>query len=275
MRLTFATNGNGIGEEILRECNAPNILVAFPYKRGAELLGYDPEYFITDSGAFTAWNIGKSVDIDAYAEWATYAQKKFSRVVSVNLDVIPGEKGRNSTAEERKNGMKKSLQNADYLRSKGLNVMEVFHQDEPREFLDELLSRLPEDGVLGLSPRNDVSMPKKLEWHKTLLSYFASKYPLDKMPRCHGLAVTSPSLLEAFPYYSGDSSSWVSALRFGTAIDEWGKATKSHVPDGSQITLKHSREFMKNAIRQSVLNQMRVSDSITAMWERRGIHWEN
>ena len=238
-------------------------------------MDYVPEYFIGDSGAFTAWSIGKPVDIDEYVKWSKEQMAKYPRVVSVNLDVIPGEKGRNSTKEERDAGMRKSVENADYLRSKGLDIMEVFHQDEPREFLDELLDRLPENGILGISPRNDVSVKAKLEWQKVLLSHLSRRFTPDKMPRTHGLAVTSPQMLQEFPYYSADSSSWAGAARFGTLIGDNGKSGKGHVPDGHKVTRKESRAFIDNMLRTSIVNQMRLGEQITSLWESRGVKWSN
>lgn len=275
MRLTFAQVPTGLGDSVLNEIKPPNILVAFPYKKGEAVLNYSPEYFITDSGAFTAWSIGKSIDIDEYAAWSLEMKKKHPRVISVNLDVIPGEKGRVASEKERIQGSLESLKNADYLRSKGLNVMEVFHQFESRAFLDELLDRLPEDGILGISPRNDAPLSKKLEWLNLLLKYFRSKYPLDKFPRCHGLGATAPGIVKTFPFYSVDSSSWMSPMRFGSAVDDWGVTSKAHLVDGKKMTVKDSRDFVRNSIRQSVTNQMRLSDSTTALWEKRGIRWKD
>ena len=252
-----------------------NILVSYEYKNALTPVKWTPEYLIFDSGAFSAWSAGKKVDVVGYADWAVEASKNFPRVVCVNMDVIPGQFGRTSTAAERKAGMALSLKNADYLRSRGLDVMEVFHQDEPREFLDLLISRQTEKGVLGISPRNDVQVGRKIEWQKTLTSYLFQTRGKN-FPRTHGLAVTSFDMLANFPYYSADSSTWSSPFRFGGYTNEMGKTSKVAKRYGvEKIAYSQSRESVRHLARQGIENQQRMGDAITTLWAKRGIVWED
>ena len=273
MRLTFAL-GLSHGD-MMNQIAPKNILVSYEYKAALTPVKWKPEYLIFDSGAFSAWSADKKVDVVGYADWATEQAKNFPRVVCVNMDVIPGKFGRTSTLAERKAGMALSLKNADYLRSRGLNVMEVFHQDEPRDFLDLLLSRQTEKGVLGISPRNDVAVNSKIAWQKTLMSYLHQTRGKN-FPRTHGLAVTSYDMLCNFPYYSADSSTWSSPFRFGGYTDEMGKTKKIAAKFGvEKITYAQSRESVRHLARQGIENQQRIGDSITSLWEKRGIVWED
>jgi hypothetical protein len=273
MRLTFAL-GLSHGD-MMNQIAPKNILVSYEYKAALTPVKWKPEYLIFDSGAFSAWSADKKVDVVGYADWATEQAKNFPRVVCVNMDVIPGKFGRTSTLAERKAGMALSLKNADYLRSRGLNVMEVFHQDEPRDFLDLLLSRQTEKGVLGISPRNDVAVNSKIAWQKTLMSYLHQTRGKN-FPRTHGLAVTSYDMLCNFPYYSADSSTWSSPFRFGGYTDEMGKTKKIAAKFGvEKITYAQSRESVRHLARQGIENQQRMGDSITSLWEKRGIVWED
>ena len=273
MRLTFALDlSHG---DMMNQIAPKNILVSYEYKAALTPVKWKPEYLIFDSGAFSAWSADKKVDVVGYADWATEQAKNFPRVVCVNMDVIPGKFGRTSTLAERKAGMALSLKNADYLRSRGLNVMEVFHQDEPRDFLDLLLSRQTEKGVLGISPRNDVAVNSKIAWQKTLMSYLHQTRGKN-FPRTHGLAVTSYDMLCNFPYYSADSSTWSSPFRFGGYTDEMGKTKKIAAKFGvEKITYAQSRESVRHLARQGIENQQRMGDSITSLWEKRGIAWED
>ena len=273
MRLTFALDlSHG---DMMNQIAPKNILVSYEYKAALTPVKWKPEYLIFDSGAFSAWSADKKVDVVGYADWATEQAKNFPRVVCVNMDVIPGKFGRTSTLAERKAGMALSLKNADYLRSRGLNVMEVFHQDEPRDFLDLLLSRQTEKGVLGISPRNDVAVNSKIAWQKTLMSYLHQTRGKN-FPRTHGLAVTSYDMLCNFPYYSADSSTWSSPFRFGGYTDEMGKTKKIAAKFGvEKITYAQSRESVRHLARQGIENQQRIGDSITSLWEKRGIVWED
>jgi len=275
MRMTFALGTSPTHSAIVNEIKPNNILVAFPYAKALDTLTYKPEYVMTDSGAFTAWNVGKKVDIGAYADWAISQAAKFPRVISVNLDVIPGEKGRTSTEKERIEGMKQSIKNADYLRARGINVMEVFHQDEPKEFLNELVDRLPKGGVLGISPRNDKHLKAKVEWQQVVMRSLIEKCGKENLPRTHGLAVTSIEMLRNFPYYSGDSSTWVNPFRYGGYVDERGRIVgidtiMSKRPSGSE-----SNDALHFFARESIYNLIRVGDSMTTLWGKRGINWED
>lgn len=275
MRLTFAMGMNPYQMALFNDIKPPNVLVSFAYSKVITEFKYKPEYFILDSGAFTAWNSGKSVDIDKYAEWALQNINAGTKLVAVNLDVIPGEAGRTSTRQERLDGMKQSLINADYLRSKNLEVMEVFHQDEPLSFLDTLLDRLPTGHILGLSPRNDVSVLKKDEWQQLVLRHLVNRYGKNKIPKTHGLAVTSMRLMKSFPYYSVDSSSWASAMRFGTFINEFGKSNKLEAITPKNIGETYKKETVLVGMREAVENYIHIGDSITNLWKQRGVYWSD
>jgi hypothetical protein len=274
MRLTFALGMNPYQIILMNDLKAPNILVSFAYSKILADITYHPEYLILDSGAFTAWNTGKQVDIDAYATWALANQHKAEKVVAVNLDVIPGEAGRTSTKKERAEGMKQSLINADYLRSKGLEVMEVYHQDEPQVFLDTLLDRLPPNGILGISPRNDVSLKSRIEWQNLVLRHLYQRYGIENLPKTHGLAVTALDSMKAFPYYSVDSSTWTTSMRFGQYITEWGKAKKLDeiIPKSGEL---NSKEAVLVGLRKSVESYSHVGTGITSLWEQRGVRWKD
>lgn len=183
MRLTFAVAFATHLMPVFNDLRSPNLLTAFPFPKTMELVTYSPEYLIMDSGAFSAWTVGEEIDIDAYIEWVKMNQKKFPRTIAINLDVIPGERGRMATKEERNAGMRESIKNADYIRNAGVaNVMEVFHQFEPREFLDELLDRLPPGGILGLSPRNDAPVAVKMGWVDSVLAHLVKRFGKENLP---------------------------------------------------------------------------------------------
>lgn len=276
MRLAFALAINiSQTTNLFNELKAPNMLVSFAYGKVVNVFTYKPEYLILDSGAFTAWNSGKSVDVVEYANWIHEVKDKGKRVVAVNLDVIPGEVGRTSTKEERAQGMKDSIANADYLRSRDIEVMEVFHQDEPLIFLDTLLDRLPPDGILGISPRNDVNVKEKLKWQEIVLRHLYQKRGIKNLPKTHGLAVTSMRMMKQFPYYSVDSSTWSSAMRYGTMVNPEGKMRGMEEIMPGRPNLKDMPMGISHALRLSLENYMHIEKSITSLWASRGVVWKD
>jgi len=258
----------------MNQIKYPYILNSFAYSNALDKLDYVPKDLALDSGAFTAWNSGKSVDIIKYAEWCLKWKAKQDKVRAVNLDVIPGEAGRTSTEAERKLGMAASIKNADYLRSRGILIEEVFHQDEPFEFLDLLVSRLAKGDILCISPRNDVSKKKKLIWLQSILTHLVKTVGKDNLPKMHGLAVTSKDLMLAFPFYSADSSTYANPARFGVTFDHNGNGIK--VKDFLGINVRSGQESaMRMMMVQSVDYYKKMEELVTTTWKRRGIVWED
>ena len=190
----------------------------------------------------------------------------------VNLDVIPGEFGRTSTAAEREAGIAESLHHADILRRMyGLPLVEVFHQDEPWEFLDVLLARLPRGGVLGISPRNDVSTKARAAWLWELLCHIKARRGLDSFPRCHGLAVTCRECLEAFPFYTTDSSTWAVSYRFGNVVQRSGR--QAHMTEALGFASSKVSPAQNLTTRLNVRNLTQLGAWATELWGRRGVRW--
>lgn len=275
MKIYLALPSSGLLISSLNQVKYPNILCSFAYKNAVNHIDYEMKQLTLDSGAFTAWNSGGSVDIDEYAQYCLDWMKKVPHLRAVNLDVIPGEAGRTSTQYERELGMKESLKNADYLRSKGLSVEEVFHQDEPFEFLDLLVQRLPKGQVLCISPRNDVSKKQRLAWLQKVLAHLVKTVGKDNLPKMHGLAVTSKDLMLAFPFYSVDSSTYINAARFGVTHDYDGSGIKTS--DVLGFNVKNTTDqagAMRQMILMSVDYYQRMEAMVTTTWKRRGISWE-
>jgi len=254
----------------------PHVLNSFAYAGGLDKLEYVPENLTLDSGAFTAWNAGKSVDIHKYVEFCHKWMAVKPDLKAVNLDVIPGERGRTSTKAEREAGMEQSLKNADYLRGQGITIEEVFHQDEPFDFLDLLISRMQPNEVLGISPRNDVNKKQRIIWLKQILKHMVDKYGKDNIPKTHGLAVTNPDSINAFPFYSVDSSTYVNPMRFGAVIDEYGRgmSTKEYLGFNARGGKGKDASAMRLLIYRMMEYYKGIEKNATSTWKARGIDWD-
>ena len=274
VKIFLALSGAPTSLGPLNQLQYPYVLNSFAYSKALDKLTYRPKDLTLDSGAFTAWNSGKSVDIVEYAEWCLQWQAKNPSLRAVNLDVIPGEAGRTSTPQERKLGMEQSLKNADYLRGRGISIEEVFHQDEPFEFLDLLVKRLPKGDVLCISPRNDVSKQKRLAWLNKVLAHLVKTVGKNNLPKMHGLAVTSKDLMLAFPFYSVDSSTYANPARFGVTFDHEGRGITTK--DFLGINVRSGQDgAMRMMMSQSVDYYKKMQGLVTTTWKRRGIVWED
>lgn len=214
MHLHFACSPSRIHINVLKEAGAQNLLFSYAFIKNptklAQLLGtFRPNRVILDSGAFSVWSKGQTIDIDLYANFAVEFKKLLSEeteLLVVNLDVLPGKWGEVPTKEKISESAEKGWQNMLYLESKGLKVIHIFHQHEDFAILDRLRAH---SDYIGISPANDLSMAEKMQWLDKVFSIIKGTI------KTHGFAVTGHRQLFKYPFYSVDSSSWVVPARFG------------------------------------------------------------
>lgn len=231
-----------------------------------------PFIFLLDSGAFSAWSKGSEVDIHQLAEF--YRKIKATPGIQphlINLDVIPGEKGRDPTPQEVSEGMQKSVDNYNYLNSLFPGeVLPVYHQGEPTSFRDYLLSCTH---YICLSPRNDLHENKRVEWIREVT-------PKSKDAYTHGLATTGSTMMQASDWWSVDSASWVFTAGMGnimwktednriitipiSSISPSRKTINAHVSTLAPIT----HDAIRQLIRDKGYNydEMCFSDKIRYVW---------
>lgn len=179
------------------------LLSYFFYKRvdlnemvpGLILNGRRPEVF-GDSGAFSAHTQGAPIDIDDYINWI----RRHERVLTVyaNLDVI----GDHSA----------SARNLEYMEQAGLRPLPVFHLGQPWQELHALAERYDYICIGGRVMSNN---NRGLMAHLTRAFQIAGEHG---GLRYHGFAMTSHEIVRAFPWYSVDSSSWVSGAKYGSVL---------------------------------------------------------
>jgi hypothetical protein len=180
----------------LEENDSP-ILRADPY----------PRHIMIDSGAFSAWNKRCEVTLeevqDAYREIIAEAGDRHE-LWFVNLDKIPGEPGRDPTADEIKRAIEKSDRNYEALTAEfGERILPVFHQSEDDARLHEVVA-MAREGYICVSPRNDVLEAERIQWARRVHRL------LGPDVRTHGLATTGSGMVTRVRLYSGDSAAWVS-----------------------------------------------------------------
>ena len=173
-----------------------------------------PKFMMLDSGAFTAWNKGHHTELSevtaAYDKFTAVGDPMFEETWMVNLDVIPGEKGRTATAQEMKEAMSTSDENFKRLVGRyGERVLPVFHQDEPEDRLFEVAEM---SNYFCISPRNDVHEASRCTWSKSAHLLLEDHYPDAKT---HGLATTGNNMIREVPWHSIDSAAWVLHAGFG------------------------------------------------------------
>ena len=170
-------------------------LPSFYFKTHAETiintLKNDPKAkIILDSGAYSAWTQGKPIDINKYIDfvekWEPYLY------AYVNLDII--------------NDGERSFANYRYMRSKGLDPIPVYHTETDDHFLEWYLQRKPKYiGIGAHTAQNEKRKNLDRIWKKYLTN--KDGIPITKV---HAFGIGSTELLRRYPWYSADSTRWVS-----------------------------------------------------------------
>lgn len=262
MRFYFA--GAESFEELLREAGAKNFLVSyFNYRnKGIERLTGNELVFL-DSGAFTAWSKGTYIDIDKYAEYLKEHGDKFE--LYANLDVIGDSAG--------------THENQEYLESKGLSPLPTVHYDGDLELLKWYGENYDYIALGGLVPY--AKEPQKLRnWLNKCFKILAPMVK-EKGLKIHGFGIGTASVLKRYPFYSADSSGWISGGKFGTVVNWDDQQYKllggSHFQDketylerGNDLKLMdHYNERLTHNIKE----YMKMEAGMTKLWEERGISW--
>jgi hypothetical protein len=249
-----------------------------------------------DSGAFTVWCKGKAIDHDAYIAYAkdlVYRAVYPDRVVFASLDVIPGSLGGGEPDEaEFRRAATRGWQN--YLKEKaaGLKTIPTFHQGDPWEFLDMMMA---DTDYIGLSPRKVArSTPQKVEWLNQVFRRIkaAGRLPIagnmQNAIKTHGLGVSSPVLMETYPWFSVDSRRWLQAgngyfFYFdGRRIQmvpssEWGR----RVNEGHTLSAihhykpPHKANLVYYYHEKAMRADAELNGYMTEHWAYRGVDWNH
>lgn len=170
-----------------------------------------------DSGAFSVFQSGKTIDINKFIQVAK--QNKSAEIFS--LDEI--------------GNWQQSQANTLKIWASGVPAMPVFHVGEPISYLNWCVEN---------TPCNKIAIACKgtgrLEWAQLVFKHVWDRYDGIKV---HGLAMASEKFVKALPFDSVDASSWATAparfsqycqftgkqmqlktkMRKGVASDLWGE----------------------------------------------------
>lgn len=285
MRVFFAVSNSSTYIDLLRDEGVENVLISFAFFKSAyktrEMFGeYNPKNLILDSGAFSVWSKGDEIDIDQYATFCQDMIKLFpeTNCYCVNLDVIPGKFGQRPTAQQIIDSAEEGWKNMEYLESKGLKVIPVFHQHEDFAVLDKLRNHTD---YIGISPANDVSMNEKLNWMNKVYSIIKDTI------KTHGFAVTSTDQLYRYPLFSVDSSSWTAPSRYGRIPVFTDKLEIKRIKYKDKASVMKYWDYIKDwgieklsdndwshRIRLSIKSYLLMNIQANKLWDKRGVKFD-
>ena len=191
-----------------------------------------------DSGAFTAWNIGKPVQLRELLEYdlgliQRYPQHQF---VFIALDVIPGARGRKATEVEITKAVEESYANFCTMQQamNGQWVLPVYHSGEARFVRDRFLSHT---NYMCLSMNQDLSEGERLRWAREAITPDAYY---------HGLAATGNAMLKTINWFSVDSSGWLMVAAMGSILFPIGDELKPLSVSSTAPALKDDNKHLFN-----------------------------
>ena len=159
-----------------------------------------------DSGAFSAFTLGVKIDLDQYCNY-----------IKCNSDIIRVEDGALMAAVLDGIGDPyETYCNQLAMEERGVKPMPCFHQGEDERYLKwyiENYDYISLGGMVGTSVKQLMVWLDRV-WDRHLID--GSGNPKIKV---HGFGITSVALMERYPWYSCDSSSWLQIARFGAIMD--------------------------------------------------------
>lgn len=162
----------------------------------------DKRKVFLDSGAFSAFTKGVEVDLPGYCEY-----------IKRNEDII--EKSDGVLLASVLDGIGDPLltwQNQMAMEKLGVRPLPCFHYGEDEAYLEWYIANYDYITLGGMVP---ISTPQLKIWLDRLWEKYLTDSSGNPRLKVHGFGLTTISLMERYPWFSVDSSSWVQTARVG------------------------------------------------------------
>jgi hypothetical protein len=244
-------------QKALAQAKIKNLLMSYYSLKDKPLDKYDltGKSVFLDSGGFVARTKGVEISVEDYARYIL--KNKDHITVCANLDT---------------NSLEQSKENYQYLKSqlKGMvKVLPVYHPNEPLSYLEDMLkdtNHIAMGGIAGLT--------KSRRYVETYISnvFIRTK---DKI-KVHGFGITKIDYLLKYPFYSVDSTTWLSGARYGQVCKFINGRIKKSQSVKRQKEVKDIMIFgdYKQQTLYNAIAFLEFQDYLTELWSKRGINWE-
>lgn len=188
--------------------NLPNILESYHYvwkDKYVKGMREDGAKIFLDSGAFSAYTLGAKIDLPTYVDY-----------IKRNMDIFRVEDGVLMVAVLDGIGDPlETYRNQLTMEALGVKPMPCFHAGEDERYLEWYIQNydyISLGGMVGSSTKQLMLWLDRV-WDKYLVDG-AGKPRL----KVHGFGITSIPIMERYPWWSCDSSSWIQAGSFGSIV---------------------------------------------------------
>lgn len=230
----------------------PHILESYHYigsQRYLDQMRADNAQVFLDSGAFSAYTLGVSIDLPTYCEY-----------IKRNMDLWRVEDG--VVMASVLDGIGDPLQtyrNQLQMEALGAKPLPCFHAGEDERYLEHYVKNyeyITLGGMVGSSTKQLCIWLDRM-WERYLTD--GSGRPRLKV---HGFGITAIPIMERYPWYSVDSSSWIQSAAFGSIITpQWGPLSVSEKSPSRHDAGQHATTL--TAIEQDYVLQMLESQGFT------------
>lgn len=188
--------------------NLPNILESYHYvwkDKYVKGMREDGAKIFLDSGAFSAYTLGAKIHLPTYVDY-----------IKRNMDIFRVEDGVLMVAVLDGIGDPlETYRNQLTMEALGVKPMPCFHAGEDERYLEWYIQNydyISLGGMVGSSTKQLMLWLDRV-WDKYLVD--GSGKPRLKV---HGFGITSIPIMERYPWWSCDSSSWIQAGSFGSIV---------------------------------------------------------
>jgi hypothetical protein len=245
------------------QAGATRALTSFaePIGQREAVLGSFPDVLL-DSGAFTAFTLGKPIKLADYCAYLIEKQPKHY----FNLDVIGDHDA--------------TLANYKRMVDKGFNPIPVFGYGGDLKYLREYCAMTDYVALGGLVPVTRFKA-KLARWLNHCWQFLSKQRQGDTLVRVHGLGVSSVWALERYPFYSVDSTTWLVGNKFKELILADGKRVRpnrklqrtANAHALSAIAQADNHQSRAAMVRFNVGQLLETEKHVTRLWEHRGVKW--
>lgn len=208
-----------------------------------------------DSGAYLTYSRGQEVNVDDYLD---YVNSNIDAIgLFAQVDKIPGEFRKLKTVEQVAEAPDISWNNYLYMRERTKEpnkLLPVFHRREDFKWLWQMLEWKDDKGdhipYIAIAPTTDTSTYEKNDWFNRVFEII--KKSSNPEVKTHAFGVTNLKLLETYPIYSADSTTWIRSAAFGSIITKWGNILVSGVVDNRKGHINHQHPVKKDILEKYV-----------------------
>lgn len=261
----FAGSQHETGEQLIMKLNGNFLRSYYHNKKHIQKLGElkaKGEWkgkLLVDSGAYTCWTKGIKICPDDYI---AYINENHENVdYFIQLDSIPGSPNNPPTLEQVKEATEQSWENYLYMTENVVcpnKILPVYHKGEPISYLRQIVEhKINGEYIDYMCFGGQVTIRSQTERQKWYNGCFdviqRSQNPNIKV---HSLGCANTAILEKYPFYSSDATSWIMTGAVGNIITQYGCIC---VSDEKASEFQHIENLSEQA-KQHILDECKEWD---------------